>query len=225
MKLVVTRADGLESSEIGRLIETFPPARREQIVRIRDGRRLAESAVGEVCVRLGIAERLGLAPAEIALARGERGKPFLEGDFSLHFNLSHSGGLVVCAFGGAPVGVDVEEVRKFEFRSIAERCFTDVEREELGRADDPLPVFFRLWTARESGAKLGGGGIFAALRGGVSAGYVRSFGVTREGELADWRTSPYVLSVSCPSPIGCTAEFRSAEEILRAWTSLCSART
>ena len=45
------------------------------------------------------------------LARTERGKPYFPQFPGLHFNLSHSGQLTLCALSHLPVGVDIEQLR------------------------------------------------------------------------------------------------------------------
>ncbi|HXQ89528.1 MAG TPA: hypothetical protein VN733_07805 [Solirubrobacterales bacterium] len=49
-------------------------------------------------------------PGPGELERGERGKPRLREARGLEFNLSHSGGIVLVAVAGRPVGVDVEAI-------------------------------------------------------------------------------------------------------------------
>ena len=45
-----------------------------------------------------------------AMDRGSRGKPFFPDFPHIHFNLSHSGGLALCALSDGEVGVDIELV-------------------------------------------------------------------------------------------------------------------
>ena len=52
----------------------------------------------------------GLSPLP-DIARHPGGKPYFPDHPSLHFNLSHSGGLALCALDAAPVGVDIQVVK------------------------------------------------------------------------------------------------------------------
>ncbi|ATZ22481.1 hypothetical protein SLAV_02850 [Streptomyces lavendulae subsp. lavendulae] len=59
----------------------------------------------------------GVAPAELRFARracpccvGPHGRPVLAGSGTPHFSMSHTGGLVLIAVAGRPVGVDVERL-------------------------------------------------------------------------------------------------------------------
>ena len=92
---------------------------------------------------------------------GEHGKPMIEG---LEFSLSHSGNLVVCVVSDKPVGCDVEEIRKAP-QGIAKRYFTLRENSHLSRfwGEEYDKEFFRLWTMKESYAKMTGEGLAQVL--------------------------------------------------------------
>ncbi len=104
------------------------------------------------------------------LRLGRHGKPEIisaEGEPSVHFNLSHTAGLVACAISHSyAVGIDLEATdRNFDFSSIAERFFSQSERQYLracavtGRSE----AFFRIWTVKESVMKAIGDGLSIPL--------------------------------------------------------------
>ncbi len=94
------------------------------------------------------------------------GKPALRSR-DLHFNLSHTEGLVALTVSAFPVGIDVElalmESKNRDWRLIADRYFSTEEKEYLEkqpRALRPL-VFLRIFTLKEAFLKamgLGWGG-------------------------------------------------------------------
>lgn len=100
--------------------------------------------------------RFGADPS--AVYYGEKGKPYVNG---LYFNFSHSGGRVALAVSSAPVGCDIELIRRAPVR--VERKFTQSEREYLSRftGAERDRVFFALWTAKESYLKMTGEGLGA----------------------------------------------------------------
>jgi phosphopantetheinyl transferase len=66
------------------------------------------------------------------IQRGEHGKPFLVGNTSVKFNLSHGGNYAVLAIADREVGVDIENLeRKANMDKIAKRVFTEAEREYI----------------------------------------------------------------------------------------------
>ncbi len=59
---------------------------------------------------LGLKEA-GLSPFEERILFSTYGKPYLPDHPNVHFNISHSGNYVVCAFADKTVGIDIEEIR------------------------------------------------------------------------------------------------------------------
>jgi 4'-phosphopantetheinyl transferase len=93
-----------------------------------------------------------------ACERTTRGKPYVQGS-EVRFNLSHSGGLTVCAFClGREIGIDVEcENRKVDPLKLANRFFAADEVEAVRTGG--RKVFMRLWTRKEAYVKALGKGI------------------------------------------------------------------
>ena len=115
----------------------------------------------ERCIGAGVLLlRLGLR-SEADIVYGPYGKPSV--DYLPAFNISHSGDYVVCAWDDAPVGVDVECVRR-DNAKVAERVFTEGELEWMrsGNADER---FCTLWTCKEAVMKLFGEGLHMDPRG------------------------------------------------------------
>ena len=101
----------------------------------------------------------GTTGTEICLEYGEKGKPEVSGQPDLHFNLSHSGDMVVCAVDCHPVGVDVEKIREID-PDVAQSCFTAAEQSYLNKDLRMfLDRFYQLWTLKESYLKALGTGL------------------------------------------------------------------
>jgi 4'-phosphopantetheinyl transferase len=141
--------------------------RREKVMRFRfeKDRRL--------CLGAGLlaAEALRRAGAtDLRLRFSEYGKPSLPAHPGIHFNLSHSGTLAVCAVSDEPVGVDTERLTAFS-PEVASLCFQPREQAWLEAREDHDLAFTRLWTRKESWLKYLGTGLslpaasFSALPG------------------------------------------------------------
>ena len=121
--------------------------------------------VARIALRLALAERLGRRPAELALARGARGKPELAGADGVHFSVSRCGELCLIAVTSlGPVGVDVERVApRPELDAIAARRFASEEIAALERLDATgrLVGFYRCWTRKEAYLKATADGLTA----------------------------------------------------------------
>lgn len=120
--------------------------------------------------RTVLASYTGLPPAELRFAADAFGKPVLlapVGKSHLHFNLSHSHGVVVCAAAvERQVGIDVEDAsRPLECLELAERYFAAAEFAHLRQMHGPerQATFFAIWTLKEAFVKAIGQGLSFAL--------------------------------------------------------------
>ncbi len=98
------------------------------------------------------------AKLPVSYKRNPHGKPYLT-DYPLHISISHSGDYAVCAVSDTEVGIDIQKIRKADFR-IAKRYFTSEECEYIG--NDNLR-FFELWAKKESYLKAIGTGLTVPL--------------------------------------------------------------
>ena len=129
--------------------------RREQVMRFHFEKDR------KLCLGAGLLLAHALREAGVsdpALDRLPDGKPVLKNNPDVHFNLSHSGTLAVCAVSGRPVGVDTECLQK-EDAGVSALCFQAAEREWIRRSAEPDRAFTRLWTRKESYLKLIGTGL------------------------------------------------------------------
>jgi 4'-phosphopantetheinyl transferase len=135
-------------------------------------------------LRVLLGRYLGIDPSSLRFAVGEHGKPALATDAppathtlasmsappsqpgnaaSLSFNLSHSGGLALCAFArGGAVGVDVEVARRpIDELAIARRAFGSETAQRLERFEPRTREreFLRAWVRHEAAVKCLGTGI------------------------------------------------------------------
>ena len=139
--------------------------------RARTGRGLMRRLLGRY---------LGISPADVAIERGEFGKPRLAGDASdmtIAFNASGSAHLALFAFArGAAVGVDIEAFAATpgapgkalpsprDIRSMATRFAADEAALIRGLPEaDAAAAFLRLWTCKEACLKCRGTGLQTPL--------------------------------------------------------------
>lgn len=121
------------------------------------GRRLLKTAL----LRMGISIDLDFLSADenLIFEYGPSGKPFLSDLPDVHFNISHTKGLIVCAVGTAPVGIDTERIRPYP-QSVL-RKMTEKECLYIKQSDTPDEAFMRVWTMKEAMIKLTGEGLSA----------------------------------------------------------------
>lgn len=136
----------------------------------RLGRELLAAALRELY-------EIRLRPENISAA--ENGKPFLPAYPTIHFNISHCDGLVVCAVDDEPVGVDAEKTGYFaeiligKVLSEEETSFlaaqTVQEPADLAASGDSAKGhrqewFYRFWTLKEAYVKRTGIGVDTDLK-------------------------------------------------------------
>ena len=117
-----------------------------------------------------LAHYLSVQPAELKFDYGPQGKPVLTAPWSrvnLNFNMSHSGGVALCAVAyDRPVGVDIEEIRlPSDYEGIARQFFAPSEISQLESLsnNEKCLAFFRLWTRKEAVLKAVGAGLTIPL--------------------------------------------------------------
>ena len=106
--------------------------RREKTARIRHKQTAVNTLMSEVVARTAICVRMGIKNEELEMQPDEHGKPHPVNLPGVHYNVSHSGNLVVCAVDDSPVGIDVELIKAANLR-VAERYFCGEENRVQGR--------------------------------------------------------------------------------------------
>lgn len=106
---------------------------------------------------LAVRETWGLSPLP-EIARREGGKPYFPRHEELHFNLSHSGALALCALDSGPVGADVQIIKEWR-PGLPERVCSQPELSWLEGQSDLWPAFTLLWALKEARAKESGQGL------------------------------------------------------------------
>ncbi len=109
---------------------------------------------------------------KVNISRGEYGKPYIKGNGDFFYSLSHSGDWVICAADISPIGVDIQEKRKWSMNT-AKRFYSREEYERIIECGSVSPMqqetlFYKMWTAKESCVKLTGRGIGAGISGYVT---------------------------------------------------------
>lgn len=107
-------------------------------------------------------KNVGLASVSLdELKYNEFGRPFLNrpGDF----NISHSGGYVLCAVAEeGKVGIDIEKIRSISLTDFKAH-FRSEEWREITESLRPSERFFEYWTLKESIIKANGNGLSIPL--------------------------------------------------------------
>ena len=128
-------------------------------------------------LRLRAASDVTGDPAEnFTEAVGTYGKPYFPSHPDIHFSVSHTGGIWICAFADCEIGCDVQDHRTNDdparLKRLAERWFSEGERRYLDERGYAPAEFYRIWARKEAYVKFTGDGI--------GEGKFPEFDVTRE---------------------------------------------
>ena len=168
---IAAQANLLTDMQFARWLPYVGEKKAAQLQKMRQSK-AKESLVGLLLAKYAIYRRWGLPFSAVQFGVGTHGKPYALGQEQVHFNVSHSGGVCVCAVDDEPIGVDIQEMKPCRFDAIAERFFTPLEQRLYHEQGGDKLAFYRMWTKRESVGKYLSTGFFYAA----------------EQDTADWRT-------------------------------------
>ncbi len=100
----------------------------------------------------------GYVPGPADFMLEPKGKPYLKSMPDVHFSISHSGSIAMCALHDSPVGADIER-RRSVGAGVAERIMTPVEFQLYSNAPERQQMFFQIWTLKEAYVKYRGAGL------------------------------------------------------------------
>jgi len=100
----------------------------------------------------------------VAFNKNYFGKPYILGDISFEYNISHSGKWVVCAFSKKAVGIDVEKIGTINL-AMTKRFLSNEEINIINKIKEPknIELMTELWVLKESYIKAVGKGLFIPL--------------------------------------------------------------
>jgi 4'-phosphopantetheinyl transferase len=131
--------------------------------------------IGRAALRFVLAQTLGVAPARVPIVRGARGRPQLDDEPRIDFNVSHTCDVALLGVRrGGRIGVDVERSdRTLNVAGIARKFMSARERATIAAsdADGARRTLLTLWTCKEAMSKATGDALsapFAAIDVDVS---------------------------------------------------------
>lgn len=213
MKIYMTDIELLEPEQIfAQMLSFVTEERKSKISHFRKYGDQCRSLAAGLLLEYGLREHgLSLLPGtvqQVRLTCGKNSKPALDGDFGIHFNLSHSGRYVAGVFSDSEAGIDVEQIREGQMK-VAKRFFTPEEYLMLQKQkpEETDRCFTELWTRKESYIKAVGSGMALDLASFRVLGDRVETPKTEEQEVWYLRSyapvDGYVLSVCTKDPAEC----------------------
>ena len=149
--------ENTEELDIAATLAVVTPQRREQALKFRheSGQRLSLAVY--LLLMDGLRKEYEIVEPPV-FDYSPEGKPYIAARPDIHFSLSHSGNVALCALSDQPVGADVEVPRKISPSLIA-YTMNDLEQEQINASANPVMKFLYFWTRKEALLKLTGEGI------------------------------------------------------------------
>jgi 4'-phosphopantetheinyl transferase len=162
------RVDGLNESDVEPWAALLDPAERVSAARFVFPRNRVEYTAAHVLVRRALAAATGHPPMAFRFEAGAHGKPAAwigAAPAGVHFNLSHTRGMVAVAVAPFEHGLDVEPLDRGANLAIADHYFCPEEIAWLNRLPQARQGegFIRLWTLKEAFIKATGLGLSQGL--------------------------------------------------------------
>ena len=162
IKIYAVKLTLITEKELSELYMLISKERRLAVRKLLYPKDKIRSVIGEMLIRMVM--HLVYRKKNIIFARTREGKPYVKGEPFIHFNVSHAGDYILCAFASYPVGVDVEKVKEIAYEDIVHDCFTEQERQYIFQPiSSPLHRFYEIWTLKESYVKCVGKGLSIPL--------------------------------------------------------------
>lgn len=169
MKLYAAKIFEAESAEMEKLRQLLDIDRQKKVSELKNEKEKNRSIFAGLLLRYAFL-KAGYCEQEwqnVRIERGEHGKPYIKEYSEFHYSLSHSGEWVICAVDKESVGADIQEIKPCTFR-LAKRFYSKEESSRLiamqeGDKDKAIGMFYDMWSAKESVAKLTGIGIGAGI--------------------------------------------------------------
>jgi 4'-phosphopantetheinyl transferase len=155
---------------------------------------------GRRSLRFLLSKYLAASPTEILIVSEKGQKPFVKNpDFSVRFNISHSGQWVVVALAKHELGIDIEKVDSaFDYSNLIREHFSVAEQQFVSHAEVPVDAFYLLWTRKEALTKAEGRGLHENLKSVSALGeYAISGAHEKNWKIRSFRLSPeYPVSLA-----------------------------
>lgn len=151
--------NNLSCSDADEWFRSMSAERQAEVMRlVSNKKRMAKIAADRIC-RNAISGFCGIVPEEIVFTKNSFGKPFAE-NLPVHFSISHSGDMVVCAVSDKEIGIDIEKIKPYNLRA-AEKFAAPSELDYISSCENG---FFEIWTLKEAYFKCIGTGLGADIK-------------------------------------------------------------
>ena len=147
----------LEDWAFKALLQQFPLFIQEEVLRYKRWQDRQRSLFGKCLLNRALQSLHFDSGLLYNLKYNSYKRPYLEAVFD--FNISHSGDIAICAISDTcKIGIDIEKIQPVEIDHYNIQL-SEMERQQIKKADDSNRTFFNTWTKKESFIKAIGKGL------------------------------------------------------------------
>ncbi len=162
MIYLFTDYENITDDLVHELINKLPEKRKKRAMHIKHTGGQISCTIGYLLFLYGYRELYHLSDLpDFSIAPNK--KPYLSNTPEIHFNISHCNGAAACILGNSPVGLDIQDIRELNMRSMRKVCSIE-EQKLVEKSSFPALEFCRIWSIKESISKLSGEGIFRNIK-------------------------------------------------------------
>lgn len=159
MFITISDINEVSSSELKKWLEDATPEKQREINSIKVEKKRNERTVADHIKRKALSDYCGVDPSNIRFGVSEKGKPYAA-DLNVHFNVSHSAGIVVCAVSDKEIGIDIEKIKPINPEAAKKFACPD----EIDYIVSHENGFFEIWTLKEAYFKCIGSGLGSNIK-------------------------------------------------------------
>lgn len=160
--LAIQIPNTIPDDKYSQLLKFISKEKQQDIKKYLNKKDQYASALGEFIVLSYCFQNLNISHDKLKIKKNKFNKPYFIDIDNVYFNISHSGDWVVAIIDKKPVGIDIEKIEEIDYKLIANN-FTDYEYFKLLNSNDPLKMFYEVWTYKESYVKALGRGMMIPL--------------------------------------------------------------
>lgn len=159
MKIYSYNISDASEAELSEWFNAMSAERKEAVKKIKIPKKQKLKIAADHICRKAVSEFCPVDPNEIEFIISEHGKPYAN-NLNVHFNISHSGDLIVCAVSDKEIGIDIEKIRKIN-PDVSKRFACKNELDYIKTHQNGL---FEIWTLKEAYFKCTGTGLGADIK-------------------------------------------------------------
>lgn len=155
--------NNLDKETFHYLMQFVNKEKQDRILRQKKKENANAILIADILVKYALKKVFNLDITKIKIGYGDLNKPFLVDYPDIHFNVSHSGNMVVCAVYDKPIGIDIQINQYCPNIFIDKVCNKD-EILKIEMSEDRISEFIKIWTQKEAVMKKTGQGINGDLK-------------------------------------------------------------